>query len=96
MPLRNIEGIYVINLKRRPDRLETFFKGSGLSSSNVHVHTAFDGKAVTEWTAELETLFANNQFNSLAGAVGAAKSHYEVWIVKKPPPSALPDASTPI
>ena len=79
MPLDNIDGIYTINLKRRPDRLQSFFERSGLARSDVHVHEGVDGQLFTEWTDDLEFLFGNLRFVLFKGEYGAALSHFSLW-----------------
>ena len=46
-PLQNIDGIYVVNLKSRPDRLASFFKSSKFNLRDVHVFDAVDGQVTT-------------------------------------------------
>ena len=70
-PLQGIDGIYVINLKRRPERLASFFASSQLARSDVHVHEAFDGTNLTEWTPELETLFGESARSYICECGGA-------------------------
>ena len=70
-PLQGIDGIYVINLKRRPERLASFFASSQLTRSDVHVHEAFDGTNLTEWTPELETLFGESARSYICECGGA-------------------------
>ena len=53
-PLRGIDGIYVINLARRPDRLQTFRDRSGLHIDQFHVLSAVDGNAIPRWNSELQ------------------------------------------
>ena len=71
--------MYLVNLKRRPDRYASFMETCGFSADTIHVHYGFDGKNVTEWTPELQRLFHDNRFNSLVGIIGAAMSHYSLW-----------------
>ena len=74
-PLNGIDGIYVINLDRRPDRLQSFKERSGLGDADFHRFSAVDGKAIKSWTPELDRLFKNNKFGSSATRIGATKSH---------------------
>ena len=68
----------MINLKRRPDRLNRFKLLSGLEDTEFELFEAIDGKKLT-WNDELQRLFKNNNFESLAGVVGCCLSHFNVW-----------------
>ena len=62
---------YVINLKRRPDRLELFKKNCPLDNSKINRFEAVDGK--------LSTSIPDN-FKSLSkGEVGCFLSHKLLW-----------------
>lgn len=76
--LSKVDGVYVVNLKRRPDRLETFKKLSGLEDEDFHLFEAIDGKSLS-WNPELERIFKNNRYGSANGVVGCAMSHYSLW-----------------
>ena len=77
--LDGLDGVYIINLKRRPDRLAAFWKSSGLSSDSVHVVEAVDGSQITEWNDLLEEKFSRNKMNSVATLFACALSHYKLW-----------------
>ncbi len=68
----------MINLKRRPDRLEQFKKSSGLKDDNFERFDAFDGATLT-WNNEIDRLFSKNNFGSRSAHIGCALSHYHVW-----------------
>ena len=80
MPLKGIDGVIVINLKRRADRLQAFFDSSGFARTDVHVQEAYDSSLIATWDDYLETLFGENTYNSQRGAIGAAISHYNIWM----------------
>ena len=77
-PLQSIDGAYVINLSRRPDRLQRFMANSSFSRESVHVFDAFDGQAL-KWSSGIETLFGTNKFNDARGMIGCALSHFAIW-----------------
>ena len=77
-PLSHIHGIYVINLKRRSDRLRSFMESSGLQLEDVHVFEAVDGKTLT-LTDEIKTLFGNCDYKYHRGYISATLSHYRLW-----------------
>lgn len=76
--LRKVDGIYVINLKRRPDRLKTFLESSQFKASDVHVYEAVDGRALT-LTDNIKTLFGNCDYKYHRGYISATLSHYGLW-----------------
>ena len=65
-PLNGIDGIYVINLDRRPDRLQSFKERSGLGDADFHRFSAVDGKKLT-WNTTLDHLFRDNNFKAERG-----------------------------
>eukprot|EP00039_Didymoeca_costata_P014958 m.247400 g.247400 ORF g.247400 m.247400 type:complete len:396 (-) comp16126_c0_seq30:1354-2541(-) len=77
-PFEGIDGAYVINLKRRPYRLQQFLENSTLSRERIHVLEAYDGESLT-WSDGISTLFGNNKFGSARGIIGTALSHFSLW-----------------
>lgn len=78
-----IDKIYVINLKRRKDRVEKlkihFSKMSEINfNKDVTLFEAVDGKELT-LTKELKYLLRGNDHGYKSGVVGAALSHYDLW-----------------
>ena len=77
-PFAGVDGSYVINLKRRDDRLAGFWARSGLAPQRVHVFEAFNGVELS-WSSGLTTLFGTNLFNDARGIIGCALSHFALW-----------------
>jgi len=77
-PLRGIDGVHVINLDRRPDRLESFMERSGLKPEEFNRFRAFDGKEI-RWNPEIDRLFRANKFGSRAARIGCALSHLALY-----------------
>jgi len=75
-PLKTFEA-YVINLKRRPDRLITFNKKNTFDFP-VTVFQATDGKELTS-SSRLRALFEHNDYKMRRGIVGCALSHLKLW-----------------
>jgi GR25 family glycosyltransferase involved in LPS biosynthesis len=69
---------WVINLDRRPDRLEKFTSQTNALGLTVQRFSAVDGQKLKR-TKRLEYLFRNNDFGSNRGALGAALSHLTLW-----------------
>lgn len=61
---------YVINLKRRPDRLKLFKEKCPLDTSKIKVLTACDGKTLTSYP---------NNFDLQRGEIGCFISHVLCW-----------------
>jgi hypothetical protein len=76
--LSGVDGVYVINLARRPDRLQAFKSSSGLRDNEFHRFDAIDGSTLV-WNPELQRLFGHNDFNSRAAVVACTLSHYTIW-----------------
>lgn len=81
--MNSIDKIYVINLKRRRDRLDNFekelIKKSDINfNRDVTVFEAVDGKELIA-TKELKYLLRGNDYGYKSGVVGAALSHYDLW-----------------
>lgn len=71
-------NIKVINLKRRPDRLESItnkLKNEGLQYDIIE---AIDGQDIN-YTSEIDKLFRENDYKSRKGFIGCALSHYYLW-----------------
>jgi GR25 family glycosyltransferase involved in LPS biosynthesis len=70
---------YVINLKRRPDRLEQFKNNFGSHFSNdIEVVYGFDGKNFNNELKEEQELI-KKCFNIKLGEVGCALSHFRIY-----------------
>jgi len=72
---------FVINLKRRPDRLLNFDKNFRASASwNYNVFEAFDGKEMLKngLSEENKKIF-DCAFGKKPGEIGCALSHYTLW-----------------
>ncbi len=87
-PLSNIPNKYsyrlktvVINLKRRPDRLQKFLSKnqSKLTKFNASLFEAVDGKQLSP-NNHLLKLFETNDFDWKRGVIGCACSHILVWL----------------
>lgn len=81
--MNSIDKIYVINLKRRKDRLDNFkkelIKNSDINfNRDVTVFEAVDGKELTP-TKELKWLTRGNDHGYKSGVIGVALSHYDLW-----------------
>lgn len=76
--MQDIDGVYVISLERRADRLAAFLSRNRMTLENVHVQEAFDGREL-KWNDNLQRLFGNNRFQSRRGLVGQALSHFFLW-----------------
>ena len=79
MPLDKVHGIYVVNLRRRPDRLAEFFSRNNLGRSDVHVFEAVDGEDIPHWSPALEMMFSRPKHLMSRGEVACAMSHLALW-----------------
>lgn len=70
--------LYVINLKRRTDRLIQFYQRNQNVGIPIKVFEGFDGKTLQP-TPEIQALFSSGDFNYRRGIVGCALSHIELW-----------------
>jgi len=76
--LPGIDDAFIINLKRRPDRLEKFFKTHPDLLEVVTRWEATDGKTL-QMRTELATLFRPNDFFWKKSVMGCAISHLGLW-----------------
>jgi GR25 family glycosyltransferase involved in LPS biosynthesis len=76
--MEKIDKIFVINLDRREDRLEEFFKICPISKNNISRFKAIDGQEL-KINNEIQSLFNDNRFGWLRGKIGCALSHYQIW-----------------
>lgn len=67
---------YVINLDRRPDRFDTFYKRCPIKCTKF---PAIDGKLLKP-NGQLQRIFEGNDYNMRSGLVGVAMSHILLWI----------------
>jgi len=71
--------IYIINLKKRPDRKEymnNLFLSNGLKDFNFY--EAIDGKNIP-FTFEIKNMFFGNDFSYRKCFIGCALSHFNLW-----------------
>ena len=72
----------VVNLDRRPDRLESFLAAAeqtaGPVAGRIRRHPAVDGATLT-MTDELANLFRGNDFGFRRSIIGCALSHLAIW-----------------
>jgi GR25 family glycosyltransferase involved in LPS biosynthesis len=76
-------GVKVINLDRRPDRLESFrHRLAEVTSPNlasrVQRFSAIDGRTLS-LTSEIQHIFRGNDFGYRRGVIGCALSHLALW-----------------
>lgn len=69
---------FIINLKRRDDRLKDFHKNNWKELCNYHVFDAIDGMKLKP-NHTLQRLFQHNNYNYRRGIVGCALSHIAIW-----------------
>ena len=69
---------YVINLKRRPERLINFVKTNNSELPNFKVFEGVDGSCL-EKSFAVHSLFSTGDFNFRRGIIGCALSHIEIW-----------------
>ena len=63
--------IYVINLKERPNRLNSFLNNCPIDKSNINIFNAINGHKLLE--------MPNYFKNLLPGEVGCFLSHMSIW-----------------
>ena len=70
---------FVINLKRRPDRLEQFFQRCPYPRESIEVVSAFDGKNPNGECKKERKLMSRFPSDRQPGAVGCSISHLRIW-----------------
>ena len=70
---------FVINLKRRPDRLEQFFKRCPYPRESIEVVYAFDGKNPDQESKKERKLVTKFPKDRQPGAIGCSISHLRIW-----------------
>jgi GR25 family glycosyltransferase involved in LPS biosynthesis len=76
--LPNIDNIEIINLERRPDRLEALYKSAPILVNFSRTFKGVDGLKL-EMMPEIKNLFRNNDFGWKKSVMGCAMSHLGVW-----------------
>jgi len=76
--MHGIDDCFVINLKRRPDRLEKLYTHSPEFKRNIIVHDACDGRNI-QMTSAIARLFKPNDFMWKKAIMGCALSHLSLW-----------------
>lgn len=74
-----IDKIWLINLERRPDRLEKFKKNNPIIADRVEILKAVDGKELM-LTPSIARLFASNNFEWNKPKMGCCLSHLKIWL----------------
>ncbi len=77
-PIEGIDDIFVINLDRRTDRMEKFYKTHPELQGIVERRLAFDGRAL-KLTPEIVKIFSPNDFFWKKAVLGCALSHMGLW-----------------
>jgi len=77
---KNITEIstFVINLKRRPDRLRNFFTKNKDELYPITVFEGVDGKTLLP-SHKVQKAFSTGDYNYRRGIVGCAMSHIKIW-----------------
>jgi GR25 family glycosyltransferase involved in LPS biosynthesis len=70
---------FVVNLDRRPDRMENFEKHEAPKFLNYKRFSAVDGSKMIP-TAQLQQIFDHNDYNMRKGMVGCAMSHLKLCV----------------
>jgi GR25 family glycosyltransferase involved in LPS biosynthesis len=71
--------IYVVNLKRRPDRLEHFYNTCSFPKEKIHVVYGFDGKNYDNELENEKHLYNKLSHNLLPGEKGCFISHMRMF-----------------
>lgn len=70
---------FVINLKRRPERLEQFFKRCPYPKESIEVIEAFDGKFPEKESKPERKMVQKFRKHIQMGARGCAITHFRIW-----------------
>jgi len=76
--LDNIDDCFVINLKRRKDRLERLYNNSPEFKNKIIEFEAFEGRKL-QLTQSIARLFRPHDFMWKKAIMGCALSHLELW-----------------
>ncbi len=71
-------NIYVVNLKRRKDRLLNFFKHNSNELYTFNVYDAVDGSKIIP-NSKIQRLFQTGDYNYRRGIIGVACSMIDIW-----------------
>jgi len=71
-------NIYVVNLKRRKDRLLNFFKHNSNELYSFNIYDAVDGSKIIP-NSKTQRLFQTGDYNYRRGIVGVASSMIDIW-----------------
>jgi alpha(1,3/1,4) fucosyltransferase len=84
--MEGVDDCFVINLKRRNDRLERLYTNSPELKGKLYEFEAYEGKKL-QLTASLARLFKPHDFMWKKAIMGCALSHLELWfklVTEKP------------
>jgi GR25 family glycosyltransferase involved in LPS biosynthesis len=76
--LKGIDDCFVINLKRRKDRLEKLYNNSPYLKNRIIEFEAFEGKNI-KLTKSIARLFRPHDFMWKKAVMGCALSHLQMW-----------------
>lgn len=77
-PLPNVDDIWIINLERRKDRLESLYEAMPFLNKNANVFNAVDGKEL-QMTPTISKLIEGNDFINKKSVTAVALSHIMLW-----------------
>lgn len=77
--IKGIDKSYVINLKRRPDRLEKFKNNPKNIVDFTEVYEAFDAKQICLNKKLYELLKCGNKLQQKKAVIGCLMSHHDIW-----------------
>lgn len=69
---------YIINLERRPNRLQSFRQNNRAELFQYDVFKAVDGKTLKP-SQKIQKIFQHNDYKYRRGIVGCAMSHITIW-----------------